>query len=70
MPALVRLIQAYGRGAFFRLYLRAYKRARPIDAGLVDRWEIVRAADRMMEGIEPERPALLELLERGASERG
>ena len=68
MPALIRHIHAYGRGAFYRLYLRAYRRARPIDGELVDRWEIVRAADRVREGIEDEQPALLELLERRASE--
>jgi aminoglycoside phosphotransferase (APT) family kinase protein len=68
MPALVRRMQAYGRGAFFRLYLRAYRRTRSIDDDLVDRWEIVRAADRIFEGIEAERPALLELLERRAKQ--
>jgi aminoglycoside phosphotransferase (APT) family kinase protein len=68
MPALIRHVQAYGRGTFYRLYLRAYRRSRPIDVELVDRWEIVRAADRVKEGIEDEQPALLELLERRASE--
>jgi aminoglycoside phosphotransferase (APT) family kinase protein len=72
MPALIRLVvrhmQTLGRGGFFRLYVRAYARARPVDAELVARWEIVRAADRMFEGIEPERRALLELLERRANE--
>jgi aminoglycoside phosphotransferase (APT) family kinase protein len=68
MPALVRRMQAFGRGAFVRLYLRAYRRTRPIDDDLVDRWEVVRAADRIFEGIEAERPALLELLERRANE--
>jgi aminoglycoside phosphotransferase (APT) family kinase protein len=67
MPALIRIMQAFGRGAFFRLYLRAYERERPIDAHLVDRWEIVRAADRVKEGIEAEQPALLALLERRAT---
>ena len=68
MPVLIRHLHAYGRGAFYRSYLRAYRRGRPIDAHLVDRWEIVRAADRVGEGIEVERPALLALLERRASE--
>jgi aminoglycoside phosphotransferase (APT) family kinase protein len=62
MPSLIRHVHAYGRGAFYRLYLRAYRRARPIDTDLVDRWEIVRAADRIDEGIGAERPALLALL--------
>jgi aminoglycoside phosphotransferase (APT) family kinase protein len=73
MPAMIKFMmrhmQALGRGSFFRLYVRAYARARPIDADLVDRWEIVRAADRVYEGIEPELPALLALLERRAAER-
>ena len=68
MPAVIRHLSAFGRRSFFRLYVRAYTRARPIDADLVDRWEIVRAADRLYEGIEAERPALLALLERRASE--
>lgn len=70
MPALVRRMQSFGRGAFFRLYVRAYRRIRPIDDDLVDRWEFVRAADRIFEGIDAERPALLDLLERRASEVG
>jgi aminoglycoside phosphotransferase (APT) family kinase protein len=72
MPAMIqfmmRHMQAVGRGAFFRLYLRAYGRSRSIDDDLVDRWEIVRAADRIFEGIDAERPALLELLDRRANE--
>jgi aminoglycoside phosphotransferase (APT) family kinase protein len=68
MPALIRGLQAFGRGAFFRLYLRAYARARPIDDDLVDRWEVVRVADRVREGIDAEQPALLDKLERFASE--
>jgi aminoglycoside phosphotransferase (APT) family kinase protein len=67
MPALIRGMQAFGRGAFFRLYLRAYARARPIDADLVDRWEVVRVADRVMEGIDAEQPVLLDQLERFAN---
>jgi Ser/Thr protein kinase RdoA (MazF antagonist) len=73
MPAVIKFmmrhVQAFGRGAFFRLYVRAYARARPIDSDLVDRWEIVRTADRIYEGIEAERPLLLELLERRVAER-
>jgi aminoglycoside phosphotransferase (APT) family kinase protein len=70
MPALIRRLSAFGRRGFFRLYVRAYARARPIDADLVDQWEIVRAADRLHEGIEAERSALLDLLERRATEVG
>ena len=69
MPALIRRLHAYGRGAFSRGYLRAYERLRPVDAGLVDRWEAVRAADRVFEGIPEERATLLGILERHATER-
>jgi aminoglycoside phosphotransferase (APT) family kinase protein len=68
MPALIRGLHAFGRGAFFRLYLRAYARERPIDDDLVDRWEVVRVADRVMEGIDAEQPVLLDQLERFANE--
>jgi len=68
MPALAQRMQAHGRGMFYRLYVRAYERHRPIDTDLVDRWEIVRAADRMWECVEAEQPLLLELLERRANE--
>jgi aminoglycoside phosphotransferase (APT) family kinase protein len=68
MPSLLQRLQTRGRGAFVRLYLRAYRRIRPIDAALVARWEFVRAADRVFEGVEGERAALFELLERRASE--
>jgi Ser/Thr protein kinase RdoA (MazF antagonist) len=64
MPVLIRLLHAFGRGAFFQLYRRAYERVCPIDGERVDKWEIVRAADRIYEAIGPERPALLELLGR------
>ena len=68
MPALIRGLHAFGRGAFLRLYLRAYARERPIDDDLVDRWEVVRVADRVMEGIDAEQPVLLDQLERFANE--
>jgi aminoglycoside phosphotransferase (APT) family kinase protein len=68
MPAVIRGMQTFGRGAFFRLYLRAYARERPIDDELVDRWEVVRVADRVMEGIDAEQPVLLDQLERFANE--
>jgi aminoglycoside phosphotransferase (APT) family kinase protein len=68
MPGLIRGLHAFGRGAFFRIYLRAYARERPIDDDLVDRWEIVRVADRVMEGIGAEQPVLIDQLERFANE--
>lgn len=67
MPALIRRMHAIGRDAFFRLYVRAYARARAIDSDLVDRWEVVRLADRVGEGIEVEQPLLLAQLGRYAT---
>ncbi len=66
MPALIRRLQVVGRGAFLRLFVRAYRNVSAIDDALVDRWEVVRAADRVTEGIDGELPALLELLQRRA----
>jgi aminoglycoside phosphotransferase (APT) family kinase protein len=68
MPALIRGMHAVGRGAFYRLYVRAYARSHPIDDDLVDRWEVVRVADRVMEGIDAEQPGLLAQLEQFADE--
>jgi aminoglycoside phosphotransferase (APT) family kinase protein len=70
MPALIRRLQAFGRGTFFRRYVRAYEELRPIDTALVDRWETVRAADRVFEGIPEERSTLLEILERARANPG
>jgi aminoglycoside phosphotransferase (APT) family kinase protein len=67
MGALIRHLHAFGRGAFYRGYLHAYERLLPVDAGLVDRWEAVRAADRLFEGIPEERSTLLAILERHAA---
>ena len=67
MPGLIHRLQASGRGVFVRLYMRAYRRVHAIDDDRLQRWEIVRAADRIAEGIDSELPALLELLERRAN---
>jgi aminoglycoside phosphotransferase (APT) family kinase protein len=70
VPASIRRLQAFGRGAFLRLYLRGYRRVHAIDDALVDRWEVARAADRIFERIDGELPALLEMLERRARASG
>ena len=64
-PALVSALASVGRGVLRRVYLRGYKRAAPLDAASAARWEPVRAADRLGEGIEGERPALLAIARRG-----
>ena len=63
LPWVIRTLTPVGRGIFASLYARAYVRRRPVAPSVVARWEIVRAADRCDEGIEPELPALLSLLE-------
>lgn len=70
MPALIRRMNAIGRNTFSRIYVRAYARARPIDSELVDRWEVVRIADRVWEGIDAEQPILLAQLKRYSNESG
>jgi aminoglycoside phosphotransferase (APT) family kinase protein len=62
--ALLRRVDRLGRGYFAWAYLRSYRKHAPMDDALLDRWEVVRAADRISEGIEPEIPTLVELLER------
>lgn len=62
-PALIRQLNRFGRRYFGWAYLRSYRAARPVDLAVLDRWEIVRAADRVSEGIDAEIPSLLELLE-------
>jgi hypothetical protein len=44
-------------------YVGAYRRRRPIDKALVARWELPVATNRLVDGIESERPKLLRLLE-------
>ena len=66
MPALVRRMDKFGRAVIVRWYLRAYRRRAPIDDDLMSRWQVVRAADRMSEGIVGEYPKLIALLRRAA----
>jgi aminoglycoside phosphotransferase (APT) family kinase protein len=68
MPALIHRVQGFGRGAFVRSYLRAYRRFRSVDERLVHRWKVVRAADRLAEGIREEDEQLLAIVERAANE--
>lgn len=64
-PAVVRALARVGRGLLRRLYMRGYRRAGALDMEQVDRWEPVRAADRLGEEIEGEREALLVIARRG-----
>src|SRR3990172_1764387 len=62
----LRALARVGRSLLVTLYLRSYRRARPLDMGTVRRWEIPVVAARLSEGIEEEVPRLLTFLERAA----
>jgi len=62
----LRALARVGRSLLVTLYLRSYRRARPLDMSAVRRWEMPVAAARLAEGIEEEVPRLLALLERAA----
>lgn len=63
-PRVVRVGRVPGIKLYEVGYVRAYRRLRPVDMRLVARWQVVRAADRLAEGIPEERAPLLKLLER------
>lgn len=62
-PIVIRLLALVARGILRRMYANAYKRRYPLDPNLVARWEIPVVANRLADGIEPERPKLLRILE-------
>ncbi len=61
--AILRSLDHIGRRIFLRRYLAAYRRARPLDMTLVERWMIPVAARRLREQIPGERGAILAMLE-------
>ncbi|MEX2246388.1 MAG: phosphotransferase [Dehalococcoidia bacterium] len=65
---IVREGTRFFRGIFRRAYLKAYTKVRPVDGESLRRWQIVRAADRIAEGVESERPALEAILRAAADE--
>lgn len=65
-PLMLRALAHVGRVLLVVPYLGEYRRRRPVDMRLVARWEIVQAAGRLLEGIESEREALLNMLRRAA----
>lgn len=61
--SLVMYLLGFGRKIIRSSYRRAYLKARPTDAHLVERWQVVRAADRLIaEDIESEREQLTAIL--------
>jgi aminoglycoside phosphotransferase (APT) family kinase protein len=59
----LRVLALFGRNILLQLYLRSYRRSRPLEMAAVARWEVPVAAARLSEGIEEEAPALLRFLE-------
>ncbi len=65
MPALVRYLHVLGSKIVTWGYLRAYRRVRPLDMAVVERWVVAHAAARLaFEHIPEEEGALRRLLER------
>ncbi|MEX1254874.1 MAG: phosphotransferase [Dehalococcoidia bacterium] len=67
-PLTLRIGALFGRGIMRVLFLRAYRRSRPVEMAAVDRWEVPVAAARLADNIPEERGALLKLLERRMAE--
>jgi thiamine kinase len=57
-PALVRTLAPVGARYIARRYLAAYRKVRPVDGELLERWLAVHAAARLSHGIDDERSGL------------
>jgi aminoglycoside phosphotransferase (APT) family kinase protein len=66
-PLMLKRLDRVGRRLLRRGYVRAYARAAPFDGQRLERWEPVLLAERLAEGIEAERAALLGLIARAAT---
>jgi hypothetical protein len=66
-PPMLRSLERVGRRLLRRGYVRAYARAGPLNRQRLERWQPVLLAERLAEGIEAERAALLELIARTAT---
>jgi hypothetical protein len=62
-PLVIRIGARFARSTMRIAYHRAYRRRRAVDKVLADRWLVPVMANRVYEGIEPERAKLLGLLE-------
>lgn len=63
--AVLTVMAAVGRRLLLDSYIRAYARERRLEKTLMRRWAFVRTGDRLAEGIEEERPALLRFVRKG-----
>jgi streptomycin 6-kinase len=64
-PSPARVVIAGGRSLFAGMFLRSYRTASPEPLRDLDAWTIVHAAARLSEGLPPERPRLLRIVEAG-----
>jgi aminoglycoside phosphotransferase (APT) family kinase protein len=62
-PAEIRRLDRLGRRLLARGYLTSYRRNRNLSLGLLQRWETVRAAERIWEDVSGESERLVDLLE-------
>jgi len=67
-PPLIRWGRRLGTGLFRQAYQRAYRKRAPHDPTHVHRWALVRAVERLADGIPEERARLLREAERLAGE--
>ena len=68
--AALRVMSRFGRSILISLYLRSYRRRRPLDMTAVERWEIPVAAARLGDGIKEETPGLISMLEKAYGRTG
>jgi Ser/Thr protein kinase RdoA (MazF antagonist) len=68
-PFLIRTLAGVAGGMLLRAYRHGYRGHRAVDEERVRRWQVPVMADRLVDGIEEERPKLLELLEERLQER-
>lgn len=64
---LLRVMALGGRTILIPLYLRSYRRQRPLDMDAMRRWKIAIAAARFADGIQEEPPRLIKFLEKARS---
>ena len=69
-PFVVRALALVARTILRSMFARAYRSVRSIDADLLRRWEIPVITDRLADGIEPERPKLLSIMEKRLAANG
>ena len=63
----LRVMALVGRAILISLYLRSYRRQRPLDMDAMRRWKVPITAARFAEGIQEEPPRLIKFLEKARS---